>query len=161
MGESPSARTQRELAELRGSIDRDVDAVVARAKTDLDPSTLMQRRPRAVVGAVGSVGALAAAAIITRVRSARKRVPDTDIERIIENLGGRVDRLKGRARKRFREQLRAEISEVQKPKRTLGEAVWGVGLAALTAGATELARRTAGRFAADDVAPTPTERPPS
>ena len=162
MGESPSARTQRELAELRGEIDREVDALLGRAKADLDVSTLMQRRPQAVIGAGASVAALAFAAIATRVRAARRRVPDSDIEQLIENLGGRIDRLKGRARKRLREQIRAEISEVQRPKRTAGEVAWTVGIAGLTAGATELMRRLARGFTADDhgVPPSSAERSP-
>jgi hypothetical protein len=155
MGESPSARTQRELAELRGSIDRDVDALIGRARADLDPAALVRRQPGAVFGTLGSVAALAAAGIAKRVRDSRRRIPDTDIERVIHNLGGNLERLKGRARKRLREQLRAEISEVQKPKRSLQEAAWGVAISALTAGATELARRLAGRFSADDPADLP------
>jgi hypothetical protein len=161
VGESPSARTQRELAELRGSIDRDVDALLARAKADLDPAALVRRQPLAVLGTLGSVAALGAAAIARRVRDARRKRPDTEIERVIERLGGNLERLKGRARKRFREQLRTEISEVEKPKRSAQEAAWGVGLAALTAGATELARRLAGRVAADDPADDPSDLPPA
>ncbi len=150
MGESPSARTQRELSELRGSIDRDIDALLARAKADLDPATLIRRQPMAVFGTLGSFAALGGAAVAKRVRHSRAKRPDTEIERIIQDLGGNLEKLKGRARRRFREQLRAEISEVEKPKRTAQEAVWGVGLAALTAGATELARSLAGRVTADD-----------
>ena len=155
MGESPSARTQRELAELRGSIDRDIDALVGRAKADLDPAALVRRQPLAVFGTLGSGIALGAAAIAKRVRAKRRARPDTEIERVIQELGGNITKLPGRARKRLREQLRAEISEVEKPKRSVQEAAWGIGLAALTAGATELARKLAGSFTADDP-----ERPP-
>ena len=158
MGESPSARTERELSELRGSIDRDVDALIARAKADLNPAALVSRRPLAVFGTLGSVAALGGAAVAKRVRASRAKRPDTEIERIIQNLGGNLDKLKGRARKRFREQIRAEVSEVEKPKRTAQEAAWGVGLAALTAGATELARNLAGRFAADGPEELPKEK---
>ena len=150
MGESPSARTQRELAELRGSIDRDIDALVARAKADLDPAALVRRQPLAVFGTLGSGVALGAAAIAKRVRAKQRTRPDTEIERVIQELGGNITKLPGRARKRLREQLRAEISEVEKPTRSVQEAAWGMGLAALTAGATELARKLAGRFTADD-----------
>lgn len=155
MGESPSARTQRELAELRGSIDRDIDALIGRAKADLDPAALVRRQPLAVFGTLGSGVALGAAAIVKRLRARRRARPDTEIERVIQELGGNITKLPGRARKRLREQLRAEISEVEKPKRSVQEAAWGIGLAALTAGATELARKLAGSFAADDP-----ERPP-
>lgn len=150
MGESPSARTQRELAELRGSIDRDIDALIGRAKADLDPAALVRRQPLAVFGTLGSGVALGAAAIVKRLRAKRRARPDTEIERVIQELGGNITKLPGRARKRLREQLRSEISEVEKPKRSLQEAAWGVGLAALTAGATELARKLAGRFGSDD-----------
>ena len=158
MGESPSARTERELSELRGSIGRDVDALIARAKADLDPAALVRRQPLAVFGTLGSIAALGGAAVAKRVRDAKKKRPDTEIERIIENLGGNLTKLKGRARKRFREQVRAEISEVEKPKRTAQEAAWAVGLAGLTAGATELARNLAGRFTADDPEGLPKEK---
>ncbi len=158
MGESPSARTERELSELRGSIDRDVDALIARAKADFDPVSLIRRQPAAVFGTLGSIAALGGAAVAKRVRDAKQKRPDTEIERIIENLGGNLEKLKGRARGRFREQLRSEISEVEKPKRTVQEAAWGVGLAALTAGATELARKMAGRFTADDPGELPKEK---
>lgn len=158
MGESPSARTQRELGELRGSIDRDIDAFVGRAKADLDPAALVRRQPLAVFGTLGSGVALGAAALVKRVRDRRRRRPDTEIERVIQDLGGNLTKLPGRARKRLRKQLRAEISDVDKPKRTATEAVWGVGLAALTAGATELARSLAGRFAADDPEQLPKEK---
>ena len=157
MGESPSARTQRELAELRGSIERDIDALIGRAKADLDPAALVRRQPLAVFGTLGSGVALGAAAIAKRVRAKQRKRPDTEIERVIQELGGNITKLPGRARKRLREQLRSEISEVEKPKRTLQEAAWGVGLAALTTGATELARKLAGRFTADDPAPVSKE----
>ncbi len=157
MGESPSARTQRELAALRGSIDRDIDALVGRAKADLQPAALVRRQPLAVFGTLGSAVALVAAAVAKRVRDRRRKRPDTEIERVIQQLGGNITKLPGRARKRLREQLRAEISEVEKPKRTVREAAWGVGLAAVTAGATELARKLAGRFTADEPARLPKE----
>lgn len=150
MGESPSARTDQELKELRGSIDRDIDALLLRARGDLQPAALIRRQPVAVFGTLGSAAALAAASIAKRVHDRRQKRPDTEIERIIQNLGGNVEKLKGRARKRLREQLRAEVSEVEKPKRSLQEAAWGVAMAAITAGATEVARRMAGQLGADD-----------
>lgn len=157
MGESPSARTQRELAELRGSIERDIDALVGRAKADLDPAALVRRQPLAVFGTLGSGVALGAAAIAKRVRAKQRKRPDTEIERVIQELGGNITKLPGRARKRLREQLRSEISEVEKPKRSVQEAAWSMGLAALTAGATEFARKLAGSFTADDPAPVSKE----
>ena len=153
MGESPSARTQRELADLRRQIDDDVDALIERAKSDVDPRNLLRRQPVATLGALGSAVALAGVAITKKVRDAKQRKPDTEIERIIERLGGRVDRLKGRARKRFREQLRNEVADVQDTARGPKEALWGAGMAAVTAAATTFAQRFAGRLAGDDPPP--------
>lgn len=151
MGESPSARTERELADLRRKIDEDVDALIDRAKSDLDPRNLVRRQPVAALGTLGSIAALAGVAIAQKVRGARRRTPDSEIERIAERLGGRVDRLKGRARKRFRESLRKEIADVQDERRGPKEALWGAGLAAITAAATTFAQRFAGRLAGDDI----------
>jgi len=150
MGESPSARTERELADLRRTIDDDVDALVERAKSDLDPRNLVRRQPVAALGTLGSVAALAGVTVARKVRDARRRTPDSDIERIAERLGGRVDRLRGRARKRFRESLRREIADVQDEHRGPKEALWGAGMAAITAAATAVAQRFAGRLAGDD-----------
>ena len=150
MGESPSARTQRELADLRRKIDDDVDALIERAKSDIDPRNLVRRQPVAALGALGSVMALAGVTVAGKVRSARRKTPDSEIERIAERLGGRIDRLKGRARKRFRDQLRSEIADVQDEKRGPKEALWGAGMAAVTAAATTFAQRFAGRLAGDD-----------
>ena len=152
MGESPSARTQRELADLRRQIDGDVDALIERAKSDVDPRNLLRRQPVATLGALGSAVALAGVTITKKVRDARRRTPDTEIERIIERLGGRIDRLKGRSRKRFREQLRNEVADVQDTSRGPKEALWGAGMAAVTAAATTFAQRFAGRLAGDDAA---------
>lgn len=150
MGESSSARAERELAALRSEIDRDVDSLVRRVKADLNPAALVRRQPIAVFGTLGSSIALGAAAIAKRAHDARTRRPDTEIERIIERLGGRVDKLKGRARKRFREQLRSEIGEVEKPTQAIKQAAIGMAIAAATAGATEFARKMALRLGSDD-----------
>jgi hypothetical protein len=150
MGESPSARTERELADLRRTIDDDVDALIERAKSDIDPRNLMRRQPVAALGTIGSIAALAGVAVAKKVRDARRKTPDTEIERIAERLGGRVDRLKGRARKRFRESLRKEMADLQDEQRGPRDALWGAGMAALTAAATAFAHRFAGRLARDD-----------
>ena len=150
MGESPSARTERELADLRHRIDDDVDALIERAKADVDPRNILRRQPVAALGALGSIAALAGVTVTKKVREARQKAPDSDIERIAGRLGGRVDRLKGRARKRFRESLRKEIDDVQGERRGPKEALWGIGMTAATAAATELMRRFAGRLAGDD-----------
>jgi len=150
MGESSSARTQRELADLRRQIDDDVDALIERAKSDVDPRNLLRRQPVAALGALGSIAALAGVTIARKVRDVRRRTPDSEIERIVERLGGRIDRLKGRSRKRFREQLRNEVADVQDANRGPKAALWGAGMAAVTAAATTFAQRFAGRLAGDD-----------
>lgn len=152
MGESSSARTERELAELRGRIGADIDALLARARQDADPRNLVRRQPAAVLGALGSLAALAAATVATRVRNARRRRPDSEIERVIERLGGRVDRLRGRARKRLRQQIRGEMAHAVDEKRGPKEALWGAGMAAVTAAAATFARGFATRLAGDDKA---------
>jgi hypothetical protein len=150
MGESPSARTERELADLRRKIDDDVEALIERAKSDVDPRNLVRRQPVAAFGTLGSIAALAAVTVARKLRDARRKTPDSEIERIAERLGGRVDRLKGRARKRFRESLRKELADVQDEQRGPKDALWGAGMAAITAAATAFAQRFAGRFAGDD-----------
>jgi len=150
MGESPSARTERELADLRRQIDGDIDALIERAKSDVDPRNLFRRQPVAALGALGSVAALAGVTVAKRVREARRRTPDSEIERIAERLGGRVDRLKGRARKRFRESLRKEIADVQDERRGPKDALWGAAMTGLAAAATTFAQRFAGRLASND-----------
>ena len=49
MGESPSARTERELADLRRKIDADVEALIERAKADIDPRNLLRRLPHSLL----------------------------------------------------------------------------------------------------------------
>jgi len=150
MGESPSQRTERELAELRTRIDADVTLLIERVREDLDPRALARRNPLAVFGTLGSVGLLGAARVVAGMRAARsRRRSDSEIDRVLSKLGARAGRLKGRARKRLRERLRAEMDEAQKPNR-IQEAAWRAGLSALAAGAAELARRFAGRVARDD-----------
>lgn len=153
MGESPSARTERELTELRGRISADVDVLLARVREDADPRNIIRRQPVAAFGALGSVAALAAAAVTRRVRNSRHKRPDTEIERVIERLGGRVDRLKGRARKRLREQIRGEMANAVDEKRGPKEALWGAGMAAVTAAATTFAKGFATRLTGDDAVP--------
>lgn len=136
MGESPSARTQRELADLRSAIDRDVDAVIARVREDIDPRNLLRRQPLAVLGSAGSVAVAAAVGILARTREKKRERVELDV--IAERVGGRLGTLKGDARKRFRQELQKELAEVERtgPK----EALWGVVAAALTAMATTLAQ---------------------
>lgn len=153
MGESPSARTERELEALRSSIDSDVRLLQERLREDVDPRRLARRNPLAVFGAVGSVLAIGAVTTARSLAERGRRRSDTDVDALIARLGGRVDRLRGRARKRFREQLRKEIGEVEeapKPKQMLYEAVAG----AITSALTLVAQRFASRLVADDDLPT-------
>lgn len=152
MGESPSARTERELGHLRESIDRDLDALADRVREDVDPRQLFQRRPVAVIGSVASLAVAAVVGLVTKLRKRTRRRPDREIDRIAEGLGGRVERLKGRARKRFREQLREEIGKIERPKRRVQEAAFGALAAALTVLATTVARGFGRRLLADEPA---------
>jgi len=146
MGEGPSARTQRELGELRSAIDGDVDALIARARADADPRDLVRRNPLAVIG---SAGALASAALVAIARRRRRaRVMEGKVDEVIERLGGRIERLRGGARKRFRQQLKKEMARVRGggPR----EAVWSTAAAAAAALAATLARGFGRRLVADD-----------
>lgn len=146
MGESASARTERDLADLRRAIDRDVDAIVGRVREDVDPRNVARRNPLAFAGTVASLGTAAALALWRRAR--QRRVDEQRVDVLIERFGGRIDKLKGSARKRFRRQLREEMTEVGPtgPR----EVAWGAAAAALTALATTLARSFAGRLLGDD-----------
>jgi type VI protein secretion system component VasF len=152
VGESASARTERELAELRGDIDADLALLRARVRDDADPRRLARRQPVAVFGTLGSLIAVVGVALATRIRSARRARGEKELDQIISRLGGRLDRLKGRTRKRFRETLRKEIDEVEAGPRTK-QMFWEAGTAGLTALATLLARRFAGRLTADEELP--------
>ena len=146
MGESASARTQRELADLRAAIGRDADALVAQARDDVDPRRLVRRRPLAVLGSLASVTLAAGVAVVRRIRESRQM--DQRVDVLIESLGGRIDKLKGKARKRFRYQLRKEMAEVEPtgPK----DVAIGVLSALLTALATTMARGFGKRLLGDD-----------
>jgi hypothetical protein len=149
VGESPSARTQRELDQLRATIDADLRALEERVREDVDPRRLMRRNPVAVIGALGSVLAIGTVTTVRSLAERRSRRSDKDVDALISRLGGRVKDLRGRARKRFRNQLREEIAEVEqapKPQQIVTQAVAG----ALTATLTMLARRFASRLVADE-----------
>jgi type VI protein secretion system component VasF len=149
MGESASARTERELAALRGEIDADLTQLRSRLSEDADPRRLARRQPLAVVGALGSLAAVTGLAIASRIREMRRARTEKELDQVIQRLGGRLDRLKGKARKRLRESLRKEIGEVESGPRAQ-RMIWESATAALTAAATLLARRFASRLAADE-----------
>lgn len=155
MGESSSARTDRELGALRSSIDSDLRMLEERVREDFDPRRLAKRNPIAVFGALASVLAIGGVTTVRSLAERGRRRSDTDIDALIARLGGRVNKLRGRARKRLRSQLREEISEVQqgaKPQQLITEAVSG----ALTAALTLVARRFASRLVADEELPPET-----
>ena len=152
MGETASARTERELAALRGEIDTDVDYLLARIRNDVDPRNLARRQPLAVFGTLGSLAAIVGIAFASRVKSFRRSRTEKELDQIVERLGGRLDRLKGRARRRFRETLKNEIAEVETGPRAK-QVVWESAAAALTAAATLFARRFVSRLTGDDELP--------
>lgn len=155
MGEKPSARTERELADLRASLDVDLQELRTRVSEDVDPRNLVRRQPVAVLGTLGSILALGAVAIGRGVRERRLRRADTEIDAIIARLGGRLDKLKGRARKRLRETLRKEIAEVEQPPKA-EQMVWQSVSGALTAALTLVAQRLASRLVGDEELPKET-----
>jgi hypothetical protein len=152
MGESASARTERELAALRREIDTDLADLRARLSEDVDPRRIARRQPVAVFGTLGSLAAVVGVALASRIRSARQARGEKELDQIIQRLGGRLDRLKGATRKRFREALRKEIVEVETGPRAK-QMFWESATAALTSAATLLAQRFASRLTADDELP--------
>jgi hypothetical protein len=152
MGETASARTERELAELRGQIDADLDYLLARVRDDADPRNLARRQPIAVFGTLGSLAAIVGVAFASRVKSFRRSRTEKELDQVVQRLGGRLDQLKGRARKRFRETLKKEITEVEEGPRAK-QMIWESATAALTAAATLFARRFVSRLTGDDELP--------
>ena len=152
MGETASARTERELAALRAEIDTDLDYLLARVRDDADPRNLVRRQPVAVFGTLASVAAVVGVALASRVKSFRRSRTEKELDQIVERLGGRLDRLKGRARKRFRETLKKEIAEVETGPRAK-QMAWESATAALTAAAALFARRFVSRLTGDEELP--------
>ena len=153
MGESPSARTDRELSALRSTIDSDIRMLQERLREDVDPRRLARRNPVAVFGTLGSVIAIGTVGTMRAIAERGRRRSDTDVDALVARLGGRIDRLRGRARKRLRDQLRKEIGEIEqppKPKQMFYEALGG----AITAALTLVAQRFASRLVGDDELPT-------
>jgi hypothetical protein len=152
LGESASARTERELADLRASIDVDLSELKTRVREDLDPRRLVRRQPVAVIGSLGSLAAVAAVSVARGVRHRRLRKSDTELDAVIARLGGRVDKLTGRARKRLRETLRQEIGEVEQGPKAQ-QAIFTAVTTAVTAALTLVARRFASRLVGDEELP--------
>lgn len=152
MGETASARTERELAELRGQIDADLDTLLGRVRDDADPRHLVRRQPVAVFGTLGSLAAIVGIAFASRVKSFRRSRTEKELDQIVQRVGGRLDRLKGRTRRRFRETLKKEIAEVETGPRAK-QMAWESATAALTAAATLLVRRFVSRLTGDQELP--------
>jgi len=157
LGESPSARTERELADLRASLDVDLAELRSRVREDLDPRRLVRRQPLAVFGTLGSIAAVGAVTVARGIRERRLRRGDTDLDAVIARLGGRVDKLKGKARKRLRTTLRKEIAEVEQGPKAQ-QMLWESASGALTAALTLVASRFASRLLGDEELPA--ELPP-
>jgi hypothetical protein len=146
VGESPSARTERELTLLRATIGRDVDALVARVREDVDPRNLVRRQPLAVAGSLASLAGAVVVGFMRRARDARQK--SVLLDAILDGFGGRIDRMKGSARREFRKQLAKEMAHVKKtgPK----EAAYGAASAALAALMTTLAQGFGRRLLGDE-----------
>jgi type VI protein secretion system component VasF len=152
VGEGPSARTERELSALRSTIDSDLRQLEERIREDIDPRRLVRRNPLAVFGALGSVLAIGG---VTTVRSLANRSMvrnDKDVDALISRLGGRVSKLRGGARKRFRKELRKEIDQLEKSPKVRRVALESIA-AAVTAAFTLVAQRFASRLVADEELP--------
>ena len=152
MGESPSARTDRELSALRSTIDSDLRMLEQHLREDLDVRRLARRNPVAVFGTTGSVIAVGTVGLLRSLAERGRRRSDKDVDALIARLGGRVDKLRGRARKRFREQLRKEMGEVEDGPRSK-QMAFDAAASALTAALTLVARRFASRLVADEDLP--------
>jgi type VI protein secretion system component VasF len=152
LGEIASARTERELAALRGEIDADLRQLRERISEDVDPRRLARRQPVAVFGALGSVAAVVGVALASRIQNARRSRTEKELDQVIQRLGGRLDRLKGKARRRFRESLKKEIGEVETGPRAK-QMFWESATGALTAALTLIAQRFASRVTADEELP--------
>jgi hypothetical protein len=121
-----------------------------RVREDVDPRRLVKRNPLAVFGTLGSVLAIGTVTTVRSLAERRRRRSDTDIDALIARLGGRVDKLRGRARKKLRETLRNELEEVEKkprPQQVAYDAVAG----ALTSALTLVAQRFASRLVSDEL----------
>lgn len=119
---------------------------MARAREDVDPRNLLRRQPLAVGGSLASIATAAAVALMRRARG--QRGVEGTVDALVERFGGRIDKLRGKARKTFRKGLRKEMAEVgaSGPK----EVAWGVIAAALTALATTMAQGFGRRLLGDE-----------
>ena len=77
---------------------------------------------------------------------------DKDVDALIARLGGRVTKLRGNARKRFRKELRKEIDKVEQSPKVQLMALESIA-GAVTAALTLVAQRFASRLVADEELP--------
>jgi len=152
LGEKPSARTERELADLRASLDVDLQELRTRLREDVDPRRVARRQPIAVFGTLGSMVAVGLVTAARGMRQRRIRRTDNELDAIIARLGGRVDKLRGGARKRLRDTLRSEIGEVEQGPKAQ-QALFTAVTTAVTAALTLVARRFASRLVGDEELP--------
>jgi hypothetical protein len=131
----------------------DVLQLQERLREDVDPRRLVKRNPVAVFGGLASVLAIGIVTTTRSIAERRRRRSDTDIDALIARLGGRVDKLRGRARSRLRNQLRKEVADVEQPPKPQ-QMIWQSVSAALTAALTLVAQRFAARLLADEDLPT-------
>jgi hypothetical protein len=155
VGESDAARTERELRALRGQIETDLAVLRERIRDDVDPRELARRRPVPVIGGAAALGVLVVGSIAKRLSDSRRRRPLSDIDEVIQRLGGRAERLKKKQRERLRESIRKEIGEAEMGSK-VERSLWTAVTAALTALATAFAQSSARRFFMD----APREEPP-
>jgi hypothetical protein len=133
-------------------LDVDLSELRTRIREDVDPRNLVRRQPAAVFGTLGSMLAIGGVAVARGMRERRLRRSDTDLDAIIARLGGRVDKLTGKARKRLRVTLRNEIGEVEQGPKAQ-QALFSAVSTAVTAALTLVARRFASRMVGDEELP--------
>jgi len=133
-------------------LDVDLSELRTRIREDVDPRNLVRRQPAAVFGTLGSMLAIGGVAVARGMSARRLRRSDTDLDAIIARLGGRVDRLTGKARKRLRQTLRSEIGEVEQGPKAQ-QALFSAVSTAVTAALTLVARRFAARMVGDEDLP--------
>ncbi|MBM4434376.1 MAG: hypothetical protein FJ028_04570 [Chloroflexi bacterium] len=117
-------------------------------KEDADPRNLIRRQPAAVAGSLASLAATAALGVLKRSRDSKRKGQILDA--LLDRFSGRIDRMRGDARKEFREQLAKELAAVERtgPK----EAAYGAASAAIAALMTTLAQGFGRKLLGDDPA---------
>ena len=137
-------------------LDVDLSELRTRLREDVDPRTIVRRQQLAAVRGARSVAGVGSVTVAKGLRERKlRRAADTDLEAVIARLGGRVDKLRGKARKRLRETLRKEIADVEQPPKA-EQMIWQSASGALTAALTLVAQRFASRLLGDEELPKET-----